>query len=262
LTREADNLRAALARGMDPEDDSGQPSRPEQTLTLALALYWFWQDRRLAEGRRWIKGTLAAATDVSPETRCDALFQVGYFSYRLGDTDAAERLAADHLRESEKCDNPSHRCRALWATANAARATDDIPKAIKYYELALALALERRIPMDAFQSMVDLGAALTLTGDYQRAVSILSEAVEMCRGWEHGTGRSELALSLLSEALVGLGNLDAAREAGEESLALARRVDWPSGLSDAVRQLARVAVRRGDGVWATTLGRESLDLLS
>ncbi|MFI2645801.1 BTAD domain-containing putative transcriptional regulator [Streptomyces sp. NPDC018610] len=94
LELEADhgNLRAAL-RSLLRDD-------PADALRLAVALRWFWTERgHLAEGRRWLDDTLAAAPESTPE-RARALMGQGVLAIRLGDTSplgaVAARIAAAH----------------------------------------------------------------------------------------------------------------------------------------------------------------------
>ncbi|MEU7427487.1 BTAD domain-containing putative transcriptional regulator [Streptomyces sp. NPDC040750] len=87
LELEADygNLRAALRSLLRHE--------PESALRLAVALRSYWPERgRLAEGRRWLDDTLAAAPESSPE-RARALMGRAVLAIRLGDGSELEEIA-------------------------------------------------------------------------------------------------------------------------------------------------------------------------
>ncbi|WNM32480.1 BTAD domain-containing putative transcriptional regulator [Streptomyces sp. Li-HN-5-11] len=99
LELEADygNLRAALR--------SFLRSDPDRALRLAVALRLFWSERgRLAEGRRWLDDTLAAAPRPTPH-RARALMAQGVLAVRLGDgsplQDIGAQIVAIHQRGSD-----------------------------------------------------------------------------------------------------------------------------------------------------------------
>ncbi|MEU6069743.1 tetratricopeptide repeat protein [Streptomyces sp. NPDC047082] len=96
LELEADygNLRAALRSFLRHE--------PDTALRLAVALRLFWPERgRLAEGRRWLEDTLAAAPEPTPQ-RARALMGRAVLAIRLGDgsplEDIAEQIVEIHQR--------------------------------------------------------------------------------------------------------------------------------------------------------------------
>ncbi|GGW70452.1 hypothetical protein GCM10010503_54590 [Streptomyces lucensis JCM 4490] len=99
LELEADygNLRAAWRSLLCHE--------PDRALRLAVALRSFWPERgRLAEGRRWLDDTLAAAPEPSPE-RARALMARAVLAIRLGDgsplRDIAGQIVGVHRRRAD-----------------------------------------------------------------------------------------------------------------------------------------------------------------
>ncbi|MFF8942146.1 BTAD domain-containing putative transcriptional regulator [Streptomyces sp. NPDC014864] len=101
LELEADygNLRAAL-RSLLRTD-------PDGALRLAVALRLFWSERgRLAEGRRWLDDTLAAAPRPTPQ-RARALMGQGVLAIRLGDGSALEDLGAQIVGIHQRRDDPA-----------------------------------------------------------------------------------------------------------------------------------------------------------
>ncbi|MEU2055919.1 BTAD domain-containing putative transcriptional regulator [Streptomyces bungoensis] len=90
LEADYDNLRAALRSFLRHEPDSA--------LRLAVSLRSFWPERgRLAEGRRWLEDTLAAAPEPTAQ-RAGALMARAVLAIRLGDgsplADIAEQIVA------------------------------------------------------------------------------------------------------------------------------------------------------------------------
>ena len=83
LTTEHDNLRVALAWGLE----AGDPALAQRT---AAALYWFWIVRRhVAEGTEWFDRVLAVKEGLST-ARASALLQAGFIStmVRVDDLEA------------------------------------------------------------------------------------------------------------------------------------------------------------------------------
>ena len=83
LTTEHDNLRVALAWGLE----AGDPALAQRT---AAALYWFWIVRRhVAEGTEWFDRVLAVKGGLST-ARASALLQAGFIStmVRVDDLEA------------------------------------------------------------------------------------------------------------------------------------------------------------------------------
>ncbi|MET8248109.1 BTAD domain-containing putative transcriptional regulator [Streptomyces sp. NPDC005202] len=99
LEADYDNLRAALR--------SLLRSDPDSALRLAVALRVFWSERgRLAEGRRWLDDTLAAAPEPTPQ-RARALMGQGVLAIRLGDGSPLEDIGAQIVGIQQRRSDPA-----------------------------------------------------------------------------------------------------------------------------------------------------------
>lgn len=149
LEAEHGNLRAALRSLLRHE--------PDGALRLATALRSFWPERgHLAEGRRWLEDTLAAAPDPSPQ-RARALMGQAVLAVRLGDgsplQDIAEQIVQVHRRRPDRAALAHAHCqqaillwmRGAWRSART------------------ALDLARTLALDASEPSV-LAAAAHLEG--------------------------------------------------------------------------------------------------
>ncbi|UXY25577.1 tetratricopeptide repeat protein [Streptomyces sp. HUAS TT20] len=104
LEADYDNLRAALRSFLRHEPDSA--------LRMAVALRMFWPERgRLAEGRRWLEDTLAAAPEPTPQ-RARALMGRAVLAIRLGDASCLEDIAEQIVEIQQRWPDPAALARA------------------------------------------------------------------------------------------------------------------------------------------------------
>ncbi|MEU7058097.1 BTAD domain-containing putative transcriptional regulator [Streptomyces sp. NPDC046197] len=111
LELEADygNLRAALR--------SFLRSDPDSALRLAVALRSFWSERGLlAEGRRWLDDTLAAAPEPTPR-RAKALMGRAVLAIRLGDGSPLEDIGGQIVGIHQRWPEPAALAYALFQQA-------------------------------------------------------------------------------------------------------------------------------------------------
>ncbi|MFF7969813.1 BTAD domain-containing putative transcriptional regulator [Streptomyces sp. NPDC007905] len=181
LELEADygNLRAALRSFLRHEPDSA--------LRLAVALRSFWPERgRLAEGRRWLDDTLAAAPEPTPQ-RARALMGQAVLAIRLGDgsplVDIAEQIVAIHQRRQD-------------------------PAALAYAHCQQAILLWMRGTWDRARTALELARAVARdAGD----PSVLATAAHLEGVWAVCRGEGSVAREACEECLRLLDDVEAGR---------------------------------------------------
>ncbi|MEU1408808.1 BTAD domain-containing putative transcriptional regulator [Streptomyces sp. NPDC005728] len=179
LELEADygNLRAALRSSLG--------HAPDSALRLAVALRSFWPERgRLAEGRRWLDDTLAAAPEPTPQ-RARALMGRAVLAIRLGDgsplEDIAEQIVGIH------------------------RLRPDDPAALAYAHCQQAVLLWMRGAWDRARTALDLARGLALdTG----TPSVLAAAAHLDGVWAVCRGEGSVAAEACRESLRLLADVD------------------------------------------------------
>lgn len=135
LAAELDNLRAALAWGVQSE--------PASALRLAVALDWFWETRGYwAEGR----DALERATAVPPAQCAKGLGLSGWLAHRQGDYARAKELEEASLSMSRALGDQDRIARSLNTLGNIASTTGEYEEARALHEesLAISCALQDR----------------------------------------------------------------------------------------------------------------------
>ncbi|MEV6839588.1 BTAD domain-containing putative transcriptional regulator [Streptomyces sp. NPDC051133] len=182
LELEADygNLRAALRSLLSHE--------PDDALRLAVALRSFWPERgHLAEGRRWLDDTLAAAPEPSPQ-RAKALMGQAVLAIRLGDCspleDIAEQIVGIQRRRPD-------------------------PRAAAHAHAQQAVLLWMRGSWDRARAALDLARALARDASEP---SVLAAAAHLASVWAVCRGEGPAARAACEESLRMLDDAEAAGE--------------------------------------------------
>jgi predicted ATPase/DNA-binding SARP family transcriptional activator len=278
LELEADygNLRAALRSLLRHE--------PDRALRLAVALRSFWPERgHLAEGRRWLDDTLAAAPQPSPE-RARALMGRAVLAIRLGDGSPlegiAEQIVGIHRDRHDPAALAYAHCQQavlLWMRGawDRARTALDLARALadaagEPSVLAVAAHLEgvwavcrgegtvaREACRESLRLLDGVGAGggpffpvmtpgYTLRDDGTGPVSLFFEETVLA-GRTVGPSRARgYALATLAWADRLDGDTAAATEAAEGSVDRFRALDDPHGESLALNALGNIHRSRGD----------------
>jgi predicted ATPase/DNA-binding XRE family transcriptional regulator len=191
--------------------DTGHGGDPATALRLSAALWPFWHMRgQYQEGHAWLERAIAQAGQVDPEARAQAFLTLANIANNLEDHAHAESLYRESLRLSKETGN----------------------------ERGVASAL------------IGLGMVATNTGAYERAESLLGEALDQCRA---------TASPAVIACLFGLGQLAAARgnyDEAERRFEETRRACGPEHggvLAYLAMEQARLARYRGDLVTALEL---------
>ncbi|HYI16213.1 MAG TPA: protein kinase [Thermomicrobiales bacterium] len=248
LAVEHDNLRAAL------DWLGGQPDS-EQALTLAAALWRFWQVHgHLTEGRRRLEGLLADNAAPPTTGRARALVGAGALAWRQHDATAAQHWLDEAVRVCRTVDEPAGLATALKHLGLVALYAQppSFDESRRFLEESLLLRRSLNDLDGSASCLNDLAVLALRQEDYDRAGRMLEESLTLCR--KHGS-RYILAFVLNNLSLVALeqGDLDRVTTLLEESLAVARELGGQEGVGCALDRLACLAAARAQPVRAARL---------
>lgn len=237
LEAEHDNLRAAMNWALERE--------PKTALTLAAALWWFWQTRGyLTEGRGWLERALAAGPDLSPSLLGSARLGAAFLAALQGETEAA-RTHAEAGYELAKSDGDlTYVGRALYTLSFAAGSRGDHEAAIRYAEEALATIRASGNEMWLPFTLNRLGVESLEKKDWERAATLFQEALDRWRTPEHPWGVST-ALDNLAACARALGDGPRATALYRESLIYSQRQGDRWGVVESLIGLAGTAMLSG-----------------
>jgi predicted ATPase len=256
MDREQANLRAAVAWSRE----SGSAALQLRILTGASEVFLRGSQR---EFREQLEGALALGVDDAElHSRAEALRS--FACYRQGDLPAA-RTAAEHaLALANEAADPRTNAAALGYLANVAQAEGRFEEAQRLYEEVAEAHRAAENNRGIGISLVNLGDLALSVCNYDRAVTLLLEAVDLGRRYDEMTLLT--ATLNLATAYVHLGRLGEAEEAALEGIGLARAGNELVEVSCLLRVFAAIAVRRGEAErGARLLGaaarlREEIDL--
>jgi predicted ATPase/DNA-binding SARP family transcriptional activator len=207
------NVRVMLRRLAVEETDEARGR-------AAAALWRYWVSRDLGEGIGWLEQ--AAALQLSDETRARVLHGLAAIAIRLGRLEVAEAAARERVELYARLGDELGSAESRVLLGNVAAVLGDLaPDAHEALEAAVAFA------RDAGETAILAGALSTLgyvalrEGD---TVEALAHSLEAARLWEELRRDDQLVVALINaaSALVGQGDLDAARATLRRSLLLAR----------------------------------------
>jgi predicted ATPase len=278
LSRESDNLRAALAWGQT------ETSGAHLGLRLAVALTWFWRFREwLDEGRSWLEAMLGrpdAAEDGLSQAR--ALYGIGMLAWYQGDLSTAgshseQALALLRLQGEKEWMATTLRLLGLvrvgqgdpaaarplldesrvlfqeigdlWGEAMSlyrlglAASEMRAPSALASYERSLALFERVQDPLGMSVVLNALAVAAVAEGNDARALAVIDRGLTLARA---SSERWDLARLLLNAGTLWLrqGDDGRARDLFAESLSLWRDIGHMAGMSLGLAGLADVAAAR------------------
>ena len=254
LEEEHDNLRAALARGLEEKEC-------DSAMRLAAALADFWDARgHFSEARRWLDAALACSEELAGSPRAKVLDAAGLFALRQGDFKAAERLHAEAAERLEQLGDRAGAARALAHVAFTRLSLGaPLDEAEHVGERALAFARESRETWTVACALTALGGVAVERGDVARASELHSEALTLLR--QLGDERNSAGVLInLSVAAIEEGAYDRAERLLEEALPLARKFDDPDFMSGVLLNRAVAALCRGRAEEARPLLHEGLEL--
>lgn len=259
---EHDNLRAALARSLDPLPDSAFATSAEVGLRLAVSLGRYWGRRRhFGEGRRWLEAGLAAAPEAPAALRARALFEIGWLAHSQGDYhEAVDRYEASLVlyRELGDAQGVAH---SLFLKGTAiGRATGDYSRRAALQAQALEQARELGDTWQTASFASILGRTLYDLGEVERAVALLEEGLALFRA-APGSPDTIGPLLSLSNIARARGEYDRAQALLEESDAVWHAIGEQTPNHSVLCSRGILAQAWGDLNGADVLFRESLDLV-
>ncbi|HEY5870655.1 MAG TPA: adenylate/guanylate cyclase domain-containing protein, partial [Candidatus Tectomicrobia bacterium] len=151
------------------------------------------------------------------------------------------------LAIAETVDHPGSLLFSCWGLGLLALRHGDLPRALPLLERAMSLcqgmAAGMRRPANSLMIAADLGAAYTLSGRVDAAVSLLTWVIEPQSTAMEGPSATRCRL-FLGEAQMLMGSLEKAHVLAERVLALARVRQQRHLQSYALRLLGEIATRR------------------
>jgi predicted ATPase/class 3 adenylate cyclase len=197
-----------------------QASQLCEYLRLASDLAEYsFQSGSLSEGREWLEVGLAAGGSCAAEDRARA--------YAFASNHACFQGAGD--------------------------------VALEHARRALVLANESGDDAVRAESMRSLGMAHTVVGDVGEAEAYYGECLAIARGQDALAPLASDVANNLADLALGRGDLDAAKDLLEQTVADARVRDDQYALATALTNLGTVSLRRGDDALAARGWSEALD---
>lgn len=253
LTREHDNLRAALRWSLDQQGDI------ELGAQLVGALWWFWGVRgHFTEGRRWTEHAMAVRHRLSPRARAAVLRGMANFAFVQGDYALAYSVANEAIGVFEQL---GFGAEATWLRGFQGMAVQylgDLPEARRRLGEALAIARPLQHDWTTAWMLRNLGRVAHDFGDDAEAGRLLKESLRLTRLIGDVRG---IALSLHYLGVIAVDRN--AREAEHylaDSVASFRTIDDRRGLAWALHYQAAAALALGQHDVARLLESESLSL--
>jgi predicted ATPase/DNA-binding SARP family transcriptional activator len=247
LTRELDNLRAAMAWALATGDH-------ETRLRIAVGLSDVWQTRgHFAEARRWLELDIDAVA-VPDELRAEAYDDAASIALRQGDSHSVERLSQRLLVLAERLDQPGRRVAALAKLAQVRLRADDLEGARELHAQAMTIAATEADRRPLLVSITGQANADLLAGRLDLAVPAFESVVAMTRD----VGRPESVATAwfnlgLARVLDGRAR-GAARAALREALDRYVALEDPEGVGYVLVALAASIVDDDPRSAATALG--------
>jgi predicted ATPase/class 3 adenylate cyclase len=210
LTREHDNMRAALAWAID--GDHG-----EIALRLGAALWRFWYGRgHIEEGRRWLETALALPSARQRDTnRVRALTALGGVTYWQNDYEASDAAYEEALAICVELEDHGAKVQALFNVAMTKGVMGQPETALSLLHESLELARELGDQLGEAWALWGLGLMHMLGGDLERAEDLAEHSRQLFEELNDTWG--------LGNALAVLGDLASMRGAHVEARDLALR---------------------------------------
>jgi predicted ATPase/class 3 adenylate cyclase len=247
LERDRGNLRAAL-------DWAKAAGAVETELRLATALREFWNARGpIAEALTRLEGAVHRAGDALPDRRLEALRAATLSALRVGDHDAADRLAHEFRELSRALGDREGEVSALIKLGAVAAGSGRFEQGRSLMEQAVDVARESGDARTLGHALLNCGAFALAEGDAERAAHLCELSLAEGGAELDARGRS-VALLNLAFARLQLGEAGRAEESAREALEVALVGGDRSSVADALGVLAAATAAEDAARAARLLG--------
>ena len=269
IETELDNFRAALKWAV----------RDDARLRLASALWRFWANRFLTEGRGWLENALQSCRHASPAVRAKGLNALGLLMTRQGEYKAAQSLLEESLRlreqigeasgEAETLNNLGHVWRGLgdkslakrcyehslekwrrlkddWGCAAClnnlgmmAQSADDAAAARTHFQESLAIYAKLNDPAMIAATSVNLGVVLDTEGHYDQARCSYERGLEIYQQLKNQWAAA-VCLYNIGEMARKCSDVDTATDHLFRSVLLRAELDDKANLINSLASLGQV----------------------
>jgi tetratricopeptide (TPR) repeat protein len=179
------------------------------------------------------------------------LGNVGGAELRLGNRAQAKKLYEEALHVSREIDDRSGAARQLNNIATVLAESNDLEGARKSYEEALALFRALGEKRNEALALRNIGEALQKQGRHDAAKQSYDSSLAISRTFDKPLAAR--TLSLLAAVCSEMRDVDAAKKALDEALAIHRAGGDKKGEAAVLRSLGDLSERRGDKAGATAL---------
>ncbi|MGI8312776.1 ATP-binding protein [Saccharopolyspora hattusasensis] len=229
-----------------------EPGEARTGLRMAGALYWYWHQHAIRDGRRWLDRALACDTEPSPE-RSRALWVVGWIATAQGDIPHALTVLNEAVDRAREFDDEQTLGHALQFTGMAKWFQGELSQAVAAHEQALAhYRAAGAVNSLTAMALSRLGTIVSQQGDAERAVALCQEGIDLCiaqgEQWARAWGLWNLASARWLQHDLRQADINV-REALRLKIALGDRV----GIAWCFELLGWVAAAKDDAQRAAVL---------
>ncbi len=253
LNEEHDNLRAAQAWSLRPEEDA------EPGLRLAGALWRFWAARGfLHEGQDYLASALAKE-DAPAVLRARSLYGAGVLAWKQCEYAHARTSLEECLQISQAGGDGAGSADALNILGLTATDQGDYETARRVLTESLALYRQVGDRRGTALALMNLGNVANNRCDYEAARALYEECLPLFRRLGD-TQQVASTLLNMADTATEQGDAPAAQRLFEESLALYRQVGDEAGIAQCLSNLASTRLHQDDLPSARRLLREGLSV--
>ena len=235
ITQEYDNILAALQWSLESGD-------PEQGLTVAAAMWWYWWiTGRMVEGRSWLDRALAAGPAEPTALRGRAMRAAAALARNSGDLGAARRLGEDGLATFRKLGDRAGMIAALNNLSITAQGQEDYEASLAFGYEGLAMAEEDGNARAVAAALNNTAGTLRCLNRLDEAGPLFTRALDSFRaiGEHRGEAAAQTNLGIVTRRR---GELERSAEHMRSALRIYTELEIPEGQLDAVEGLAQLAI--------------------
>jgi predicted ATPase/class 3 adenylate cyclase/tetratricopeptide (TPR) repeat protein/DNA-binding CsgD family transcriptional regulator len=260
LEAEHDNLRTALRWSLSPAAPTSA-ALAGQGLAGSVWLFW-WMRTHLTEGRGWLESALAipnADDEAGRHTRAKMLVGASFMEGTLRRHDRAAVLAQKARALLRPGEGATLVGLSLTVSGLALEERGDMAGAAACYTESQTVQRRAGFSWTNGWLLGHLGRVAMVTGDYERAATLLEESLRILEQYHDRQGAS-WSYQYLARVMERRGDHERATDLFEEALAAARDVGDRAGMAWSLGNLARTLRARGDDAQASQMFEESLRL--